>query len=154
MLKKIFLPFLMLLALGAQAAEIKSLPAHTFEDQWAKPQNLNEQTQWVILSTHKAGGEWVKKALGELQINDMAARNWLYVADVSAMPSLITRFVAIPNMQDYAFSIALEKEGEVTANWPKQPETVSVYKLNKLQIEEVHALDSEQAVMNFIKLIK
>ncbi|WP_178862326.1 hypothetical protein [Thiomicrorhabdus cannonii] len=154
MIKKILLPLLLLLAFSAQAAELKSLQAHTFMDQWDKPQTLNEQTEWLILSTHKAGGEWVKKALSDLKIQDLAAKNWLYVADISAMPSLITRFVAIPKMQDYTFAIALEKEGEVTANWPKQADKVSVYKLKGLQIEEVHTLDSEQAVLNFIKLIK
>ncbi|MBD3754350.1 MAG: hypothetical protein IE937_01770 [Gammaproteobacteria bacterium] len=154
MIKKILLPLLLLLAFSGQAAEFKSLQAHTFMDQWDKPQMLNQQTEWVIFSNHKAGGEWVKKALNELQIQDLAEKHWLYVADISAMPSLISRFVAIPKMQDYAFAIALEKDGETTANWPKKTDAVSIYKLKALQIEEIYTLDSEQAVMNFFKLIK
>ncbi|MDG6777941.1 hypothetical protein QCB44_04385 [Thiomicrorhabdus sp. zzn3] len=135
-------------------AHAQTLQAHTFEDQWKKPQVLNAQTQWVIFSSHKAGGEWVKNALSTLETTDLAQKNWLYVADISAMPSLISKFVAIPKMQDYKFAIALEKEGEATKDWPKQDDKVSVYKLNALEVVDTTFLDSEEAVIDFLKSIQ
>lgn len=152
MLKKLLLSaFLMSFTLLAQAQTFK---AHSFEDQWDKPQALNAQTQWVIFSSHKAGGEWVKNALSTLEITDLAQKNWIYVADISAMPSLISKFVAIPKMQDYKFAIALEKEGDFTKDWPKQEDKVSVYKLNALEVVDTTYLDSEEAVVDFLKSIQ
>jgi hypothetical protein len=151
MLKKLILSaLLMSVSLLAQA---QTLQAHSFEDQWGKPQALDAQTKWVIFSSHKAGGEWVKSALDSLQITDLAERNALYVADISAMPGLISKFVAIPKMQDYPFAIALEKEGDFTQEWPKQDGKVSVYQLKALQVMDTTYLDSEAAVIDFLRSI-
>lgn len=156
MLNKLMLSILlMVLSLGVHAQQAQQkLTQHSFEDQWEKPQPLNEQTEWLIFSSHKAGGEWVRNAFTELEITNPSDLKWLYVADISAMPSLISRFVAIPKMQDYAFPIALEKDGELTANWPKQEETVSVYKLNRLNIEKIEFLKTQEAVTGFLKSLK
>lgn len=138
---------------ASQAAMAQTLSAHSFEDQWEKQQVLDNQVQWLVYSTHKDGGKWVKESLQELGWTDLKSKQLLYVADISAMPSLITKFIAIPNMQDYPFPIALDTEGEVTADWPQQEEKVNVYRLNQLNIEEAKHLSSKEEVMAFLKSI-
>lgn len=153
MLNKILLTTLVWVAsFGAQANQPSvELSAHNFGNQWEKPMSLDDQTEWLIFSSHKAGGEWVRNAFTTLNVTDPQSLKWLYVADISAMPSLISKFIAIPKMQDYPFAIALEKEGEFTSSWPKREEAVSVYKLNHLTIEKVEFFESEQALTEFLK---
>ena len=130
---------------------LKTLAPSQFMDQWEKPQALNADTNWVIFTSTKATGKWVKETLETLKVEDMTAKQWLYVADISGMPSFITKFMAIPKMQDYRFPIALEREGDITQNWPKQEDAVNIYQMNALTIQKVHALTSEDQVVAFFK---
>lgn len=138
---------------GLAQAEQKLAPTE-FMDQWEQPQLLNSDTKWLIFTDTKDAGSWVKDTLEALEIEDMATNNWLYVADVSGMPSLITRFMAIPKMKNYKFSIALEREGDLTKDWPKQESAVNIYQLNALTVEKVHAFKNEGDVASFLKSIQ
>ena len=126
------------------------LSAHVFKDQWDKPAKLDTTVQWVIFSHHKDGNEWVRDALNELGIKNLAERHWLYVADISGMPSLITKIFALPKMRKYAFSIAISYDEENTENWPEKEDTVSVYKLNNLKIVEAKTFPSKMALEDFL----
>lgn len=137
---------------GLAQAEQKLAPVE-FMDQWEQPQLLSAETKWLIFTDTKDAGSWVKDTLEALDVEDMSTNNWLYVADVSGMPSLITRFMAIPKMKDYKFSIALEREGDLTKDWPKQEDAVNIYQLNALTVEKVHTFTNEEDVMSFLKSI-
>lgn len=159
MLKKMMMTLMLLasvqLAAHAQApAKLEALSAHEFKNQWDEPIRLTVSTQWVIFSHHKAGGKWVKEAFEALNITDPKAHGWLYVADVSQMPSLITSWFAIPKMQDFAFPVALVYDEHLTETWPQTPETVSVYKLNNLVIKDVNYFDNRDALESFLKSIQ
>ncbi|HHS99728.1 MAG TPA: hypothetical protein ENK73_02630 [Thiomicrospira sp.] len=145
---------LLFLSLTAVAQADQKLTPTVFMDQWDQPQALTSDVKWLIFSTTKDGGNWVKTQLEEMGIENLQSKNWMYVADVSQMPSLITKFMAIPKMQDYKFAIALEREGEATADWPKQEDAVNVYKLNALTIEEVHTLTTQESVASFLNSIE
>lgn len=153
--KSLMFIVLSMLSLSAIAQTDQSnLASHQFEDQWGEPQYLNDQIKWVFLSKNKEGGEWIKSALEKVEITDLKQKKWLYVADISAMPSIISKLIAIPKMRDYSFSIALDKEGKTTENWPVQEEAISVYQLDRLQIQNTQFLTSEKAVLDFIKNIQ
>lgn len=126
------------------------LPMSEFVDQFEQPQTLNEKTTLVIFSADKEPGRWVKESLTQLNITDLNAINWLYVADVSAMPSFITNMMAIPKMKDFPFAIALDKSGDVTRDWPRKADQVSVYKMNKLDVAEMLYFDSAEALLVFL----
>ncbi|HEY9018055.1 hypothetical protein [Thiomicrospira sp.] len=126
-------------------AESIKLSQQVFEDQHAENLSLSVTTQWLILSHDKQGGEWVRDALTELNIDNLEARGGLYVADVSGMPAIITKWFALPKMQQYPFRIALDTSGELTADWPRQEATVTLIRLNGLEvIEQVKANNPEQ----------
>ena len=150
MIKKILLA-LTFFTMSAVAYAQQTLVPAEFLDQWEKPQALNADTKWVIFTSTKEAGKWVKETLETMQVEDMAAKQWLYVADISGMPSLITKFMAIPKMQDYKFPIALEREGDITQAWPKQEDAVNVYKMDGLTIQKVYALTSEPEVVELFK---
>ncbi len=159
MLKKIMMTMMLLVgvqfAAYAQApAKLQALPAQEFKNQWDQPIRLTAGTEWVIFSHHKDGGQWVKETFDNLNITDPKAHQWLYVADVSQMPSLITRWFAIPKMQDFAFPIALSYDEQLTATWPQQPETVSVYKLYNLVIKDVEYFSNQADLQAFLKSVQ
>ena len=131
----------------------QTLEPITFMDQWGKPQVLNLSTKWLIFTDNKDSGTWVKTQLENLDGEALMAKNTVYIADVSGMPSLITKFIAIPKMQDYSFPIALETQGVVSKAWPKKEGAVNVYQLSALTITNVHALTSQAQVSAFFTSI-
>lgn len=134
-----------LLSFNVAKAEIGVLTPQVFEDQHGQPISLSVTTQWLIFSHNKAGGSWVKQALNDLDITDIEVRGGLYVADTSAMPGIITKLFALPKMKNYDFRIALDNTGELTSDWPKSPDTVTLLRLDGLQItEQLQAMRLEQ----------
>ena len=106
-------------------------------DQWGKAQVLNSETQLLIFSHHKEGSGWVKQALQVMGITNMEEKHWLYVADISSMPKMITKLFAVPKMRDYAFPIALARDEKTLQEWPKKEGFVAIYSLNNLFIESM-----------------
>ncbi|MBD3821651.1 MAG: hypothetical protein IE914_05270 [Thiotrichales bacterium] len=137
----------------ADKPDAVQLTAHEFKNQWDKPAKLDASVQWVIFSHHKDGNEWVRDALNELGVKNLEERHWLYVADISGMPSLITKIFALPKMRKYDFPIALSYDEVNTQNWPEKEDTVSVYKLENLKIVETKTFSSKLSLEDFLMSI-
>jgi hypothetical protein len=142
------LALLMALSFSAQSQQLEKLD---FTDQWDKQQTLNTQTQLLIFSTNKQGSEWVKSSLEAVQVTDLNAQGWLYVADISGMPGFISKMFAIPKMKDYPFAIALDREGDVTASWPRTEQGLSVFELESLEVVKQHRFQSPESLQVFLQ---
>lgn len=127
------------------------LGATAFTDQWDKPLAITNQTQWLVFSKTKEAGNWIKDSFNELGLVDLKAKNLAYIADVSAMPSLITKWFALPKMQDYAFSMGLVYEDEQVAHWPYVDEAAMVYQLNDGEIVKATEFRNQATLLAFLK---
>ncbi|KPZ72267.1 hypothetical protein AN944_01045 [Shewanella sp. P1-14-1] len=121
----------------------------TLEDQFEQPLVVNEQTQWVLFSRGMKGGELIQASLESLPA-EKQPENLVYIADISGMPSLIARFVAIPKMKGLPFSMGLDREGDVTATFPSEKDMASVIKLDKFNVVSIEHFDSSEAITEAI----
>lgn len=142
------LAFVLMMFFSVVYAE--ELKPQVFEDQFGETISLSASTQWLVFSYDKSGGEWVKDALKTLNMTDLEARGGLYVADISAMPGLITKLFALPKMKKYEFKIALDRSGDVTKDWPRNEGTVTLMRLNGLNIVEKTQANSADQVKAFL----
>lgn len=150
-LRSLFLAAALGLSAFAVQAQVQTLPATQFQDANEQSIELTPQTQWVLLSSEKAAGKAVKESLEALKLTDLAAQGGIYIADVSAMPSFITKLFAIPKMQDYSFRMAVVHDEQQLTDWPKKEDHVTAMKLNNLKIESVEYFDSAEALQAWIK---
>lgn len=127
-------------------AQERTLQAAEFKDQWDKSNPLTVSTRWMIFSAHRKGGEMVKDTLLNLKLTNLADQKGLYVADISGMPRLISKFIALPKMRDYPFRVALATSAEVFEHWPQKENRVSVIRLNNLAVTEVEYF-SDQSLL-------
>ncbi|QKI88361.1 hypothetical protein [Thiomicrorhabdus xiamenensis] len=141
----------MALSLSSFSVAAQSVPATEFQDQFEESIALNAQTTWVLLSSDKASGKLVKDSLDALGLEDLEAKKGLYIADVSAMPSLITKMFALPKMKKYAFQMAVVNDESQLQAWPREAEKVSAIRLNALEITSVEYFDSAEALQAWIK---
>jgi hypothetical protein len=152
-MKAIILVLSLFLCLNAQASGLvvgDSINAITLQDQHDKTLGVTVKTQIVLFSRGMKGGDIIKEALMSFPA-DKRVKELVYVADISGMPSLIAKFVAIPQMQDLPFNIALDREGESTQSWPGDKNTATVIHLQQLKVISVVQVDTSEALLEAIK---
>ncbi|MCO4758663.1 MAG: hypothetical protein KC477_11595 [Oceanospirillaceae bacterium] len=120
------------------------------KDQWDIPLPLTTETQWIIYSHHKAGGEWTHNVLTKLNLVPLKQYQLVYVANISAMPGIISRMFALPKMRDYVFRIGLVEDAEHVEGWPKKENRITVMQLQSFNVKQVHYFADEIALERFI----
>lgn len=122
----------------------------SFEDQHGNSLELNEQVSWVIFSHNNDGAKVVKEAIDQTGLTDFARYQGIYIADISKMPGLVTRLFAMPAMRKYEFRMALDREGNLTQDFPRSADQVTLLKLSNLKLVEQAFVTSPDDVVEFI----
>lgn len=150
-MRVLLVSIMMLFAVSAQA---QTMEKQSYEDQWEKPIELNEQTKWLVITQSKDAGKIVKQSFESLELKDLTQLNTLYLADISAMPGFITSMFAIPKMREYGFQVGLIKEdGQLAALelTNLDSEKVSVVSLNNLAVIETQLFEDDVAFKAFLQ---
>lgn len=147
---RLFVTLFVCFTFSATASHATTLRQVHIEDQWGKANPVTEQTQWIIFSQHKTGGTWVQNAFVKLDITPLDQHNLIYVADISAMPGLISRMFALPKMRGYTFRVALVQDEELVENWPKKENHVTVMQLHSLEIKQLHHFANATSLEHFL----
>jgi hypothetical protein len=125
---------LLTLALILVPAFADSLKPQLFKDQWDNTIELDSSVQWLLFSHSRKGGEWIEQSMTNLDITDPASKQMLIVADISRMPGMITRMIAMPKMRKLPYPMAISRDAANTENWPRAGDDVSLYRLDRLKI--------------------
>jgi len=143
--------FAILFSLNALAMDVGvRFPDATLENQFAEPMKVSNETKWLIFVAEKDISKVVTDVLTEVKPNLEVAKV-IYASDISAMPSIITKMVALPKMRKYDFKIALDKEGVVTKEWPRQAGKATFIALDNLKITQIKYLGTKDEVTDFFK---
>jgi hypothetical protein len=109
------------------------------DDQFEKSRELTEELQKVIFIFSRDTGDMVHAYLAEQSEGYLKERNTAVVADISRMPSLITKYVAMPGFQEYKYSMMLildEETGKPYKN-EKEKEKAMIVSLENLTVTGV-----------------
>lgn len=120
-------------------------PELTLEDQHGKTQSIDDSTKLVIMAFEMEASEPLGEFLQEQEANFLSEHKARYVADISGMPSLISKFFAIPKMQDYNYNLMLNREDNFAEQYQKQEGKLSVYTLNNGVVESIDFVDGAAA---------
>jgi hypothetical protein len=142
--------FSVLLPLFVSSTEIQVLQKIELKDQFDATTQIDEKTKWIVFSTDKYISDLINKSLEDLKLTDLAKSNGAYVADISAMPGMVTTMFALPKMKKYHFKVVLDREGDLTGKWPQKKEKASLIKLDQLKITSVQQTGSFEEIKKFI----
>lgn len=123
-----------------------------FEDQHGATVAFDSSVKWLIFAHHNKGAKMSKEAIDQAEISDFTVYQGLYVADISKMPALISKMFAMPAMRKYEFNVALDEDGDLTQNWPKQDDKVTLLTLDSLSLVNVQYVDSLEDIITFIEV--
>jgi hypothetical protein len=122
--------------LAADAAPLaagSAMPALSLNDQHDKPAPVGPETRWVVFTAEKPVSDMVSAVLSA-EPPDVADRlRLVYVADISGMPSLVTRMFALPKLRELRFPIALVREPVQVAQVTDIPRTAGAATVLRLQ---------------------
>jgi hypothetical protein len=129
--------------LGAAPLEVGAVwPTLLLKDQNDQTVIINEATRQVIFAAEKSVSDWVNRVLGEQGMGTLAQSKTVYVADISAMPAVISRMFAIPKLRELPFSIALAREAVAVADLPRRKGAATLLTLEGGRLIQVRHLEA------------
>lgn len=151
MIKKLI--FTVLLALGAFANSLtvgSDVSSITIKDQFEKINTIAPNTKTILFASDKETSDILKEYLLSKEGDILTKNNAVYVADISGMPSLITKFFALPKMQKYPFQVMLLDDTN-KAFFEKQEGKIIVYTLNDLKVTQKKTISTAKEIEELIK---
>ena len=137
--------FTPIMALATSYVAGDAISPISLQDQNDKAVSVTEQTKVVLFSRSMKGGDIIKETLTPLT-GDKFPAHLVYVADISGMPSLIAKFVAVPQMQELPFAIGLDREGQISRLLPDTKDMATMILLDNLNIQDIAYFDSSEAL--------
>jgi hypothetical protein len=70
----------------------------------------------------------------------------IYVADISGMPSFITKMVAIPKMQKRPYTIAILRDEAQSKLFPQKDDAITIIKLKSGKVTEINFVTKQEEI--------
>ncbi|MCT7446570.1 hypothetical protein [Aliarcobacter skirrowii] len=153
MFKKLLLATLLALGLNAASLSIdSSIVDIKIKDQFDKVHTLNESVKTILFASDKGTSDMLRDYLLPLseKENVLEKNGAVYVADISGMPSLISKFIALPKMKKYPFSVLLLDDSNKD-NFVKEDGKIIVYSVVDGKITNIEKISTKEELANFIK---
>lgn len=143
-MKKVLLTLFVALATVANAFNIgDTTPSFSIKDQFEKAHTISADTKTIIFAAGKGTGDTIKEYLLSKKGDFLTNNNAVYVADITGMPSLITKFFALPKMKKYPFSILLVNE-EQAKKFSVKKDKITIYKLENGKVANISYISTKE----------
>jgi hypothetical protein len=140
------------LALLALAALGGSAPAQTLQagtrisafaipDQHGREHRVDERVAAILFARDMDASRQIDAALRERGATLEDGRV-VWISDLSRMPALITRFVAIPSMRGRPYRMLLDRDGAMTRDFPSAKGKITLLRLEGLRVTAIDQVDS------------
>ncbi|MDX4037011.1 hypothetical protein [Aliarcobacter skirrowii] len=153
MFKKLLLATFLALGLNAASLNIdSSIIDIKIKNQFDKVHTLNESVKTILFASDKSTSDMLRDYLLPLseKENILEKNGAVYVADISGMPSLISKFIALPKMKKYPFSVLLLDDTNKD-NFVKEDGKIIVYSIVDGKITNIEKISSKEELANIIK---
>jgi hypothetical protein len=122
------------------------LPRLVLADQQERPHRLGPDTRAVVFSADRPGSKVAEAALAGWNGARMQRSGLYYVADISGMPRMITRMLALPAMRDLPYPVLLAQDPAETAALPRRTNHATLLRVQHGRIEAVDHFDDSAAL--------
>lgn len=151
MIKKFL--FTVLLALSAIANSLSvgsDVSSIKIKDQFEKEHTINTNIKTILFASDKDTSDLLKDYLLSKDADILTRNNAVYVADISGMPSLISKFIAMPKMKKYPFSILLLDDTNKEI-FTKEEGKIIVYTLDNSKITNISKISKKEELESIVK---
>jgi hypothetical protein len=151
MIKKLILT--VFLAIGAMASSLtqgSEIPTLTIKDQFEKEHVVDASVKTILFSATKDESAVIRDFIDSKgKAEFLTSNNIAYIADITGMPSLITKWFAMPKMQKYEFPILLIDEANKSL-FPVKEDMISIITVVDGKVSDVKYVKTiEELTANF-----
>lgn len=133
-------------AAQGEIAEGDVLPSLMLTDQHDKPAEIPGNTLQLLFAADNSGAGLITALLDSKEKNWLRQTRRVYLADIHKMPSLIARFVALPQLRDKPYPIVLGREVHDLAMFSREKDCVTVMPVEEGRLKGVVFACSSEAL--------
>jgi len=113
---------------------------------------IDTNVKTILFASDKSTSDMLRDYLLPLseKENILEKNSAVYVADISGMPSLISKFIALPKMKKYPFSVLLLDDTNKD-NFVKEDGKIIVYSLENGKVVKIDKISTKEELAKFIK---
>ncbi len=137
-------------SIAAQLNTGEKIPTFSINDQFEKAQIIPSSTKTIIVAGNKDASDTIKDYLLSIEGDSLSKNNAVYIADISGMPSLITKFFALPKMKKYPFKILLLDDTNKD-KFLMQEDKITIYEVEDQLVKEVKYITTKEELAAYIK---
>lgn len=100
-------------------------------DQHEVPYRISRGSKTILFVAKMDASKIIHNYFEPRKTAYMEKHSVFVISDISRMPSLITRFVALPKMRSYSYRLLLIRKEGAGSRFPRQNGKVTIIRLNK-----------------------
>ena len=143
MIKKIALIIAFASLLFSNSFDVnQNINSFSLVDQFNKVHSVNANVKTIIVSFEKDTGADVNEFLSNKPADFLRKKNAVFIANISGMPSIITKLFALPKMKKYKHTVLLIYD-ENDSRFLQKEDKSTVYKLENGVIKSIYYIEKE-----------
>ena len=143
MLKKLLILPLFVLFLYANSFELnQNIGNFSLPNQFDEKETIDSSIEMIIVSFEKGTGADINQFLSTKDKDFLKNHHAAFIANISGMPSIITKMFALPKMRDYKHSVLLIYDEEDNRFVSKEKKS-TLYRLENGVIKSISYITKE-----------
>ncbi len=120
------------------------------QDQYANPFPHGQAMELLLFTGSMSASRDARYAMAQVNPACYEQGRLVFVANVSGMPRMVTRYLAVPKMRGYDYPVWLDYNGDATAALPLQDDSVSVIKVSQGEITSIDFVQGLDAILDVL----
>lgn len=128
-----------------------SLPEINYTNQWEEPSPIPLETTKVIFISDMDASKIIHPILEKEGKGYLEGKQAVLISDIHRMPSLITKFVALPKMKSYPYTLRLVREEKIADPFPRTKGSLTLIQLKAGKITKIQITNLETEIRSFLE---
>ncbi|XDD54451.1 hypothetical protein AB3N62_01180 [Leptospira sp. WS4.C2] len=127
------------------------LPEINYTNQWEEPSPIPVETTRVLFISDMDASKIIHPILEKEGKGYLESKQAVLVSDIHRMPSLISKFVALPKMKSYPYTLRLVREEKIADPFPRTKGSLTLIQLREGKISKIQISNLESEIRNFLE---
>lgn len=127
------------------------LPEINYTNQWEEASPIPVETTKVLFISDMDASKIIHPILEKEGKGYLESKQAVLVSDIHRMPSLISKFVALPKMKSYPYTLRLVREEKIADPFPRTKGSLTLIQLKAGKITKIQIANTEAEIRSFLE---
>lgn len=129
------------------------LPPFILEDQHGESHKADKSLQLIVFGKSRTSNKIMEAALENVNAGYLSNHHTVYIANISGMPGIVTKSLALPKMRKLPYVILVDKDDSVSKGFPSTSNAITILQVKDLRIVSVDFSNDPEAIKKVIDAI-